>query len=99
MKPKVAVSVPAPPQPLLVGIDLGGTKIEGVLMDADGNERPRQRVATPRNDYEATVAAIAAMVENLLADAAGPGVDGGAATIGVATPGSLSPRTGRECVR
>jgi fructokinase len=83
------------PHPLLVGIDLGGTKIEGVVMDAAGTERPRQRVATPRNDYDATVAAIAAMVESLLADAASAGRGAGTATIGVATPGSLSPRTGR----
>jgi fructokinase len=104
MRPKVAVSTVSAPsatkaKPLRIGIDLGGTKIEGVVMDEAGNERPRQRVATPRDDYAATVAAIAAMVEGLLADAApaghGPGHSAGTATIGIATPGSVSPRTGR----
>ena len=100
MKPKVAVSIPSAPRqpsptPLRVGIDLGGTKIEGVVMDDAGNERPRQRVATPRDDYAATIAAIAAMVGSLLADAAAAGHGGGPATVGVATPGSLSPRSGR----
>ena len=37
-----------------LGIDLGGTKIEGVVMDEAGNERPRQRVATPRDELAAT---------------------------------------------
>lgn len=82
-------------QPLRVGIDLGGTKIEGVVMDPSGSERPRQRVATPRNDYDATIVAIAAMLHSLLDEAAGVGLDPAGATIGVATPGSLSPRTGR----
>jgi fructokinase len=100
MRPKVAVStLSAPslakPKSLRIGIDLGGTKIEGVLMDEAGNERPRQRVATPRDNYEATVAAIAAMVESLLADATIAGRGRATATIGIATPGSLSPRTGR----
>jgi fructokinase len=100
MRPTVPVSTssasaPLKTHPLLVGIDLGGTKIEGVVMGRDGTERPRQRVATPRDDYDATVAAITAMVESLLADAASAGHATGAATIGVATPGSLSPRTGR----
>jgi len=100
MRPKIAVSSSAAPsvaapKPLRIGIDLGGTKIEGVLMDDAGNEFPRQRVATPRDDYDATVAAIAAMVESLIADAGIGGQGIGAATIGVATPGSLSPHTAR----
>jgi fructokinase len=97
MRSRVAVSVAAQalPKPLRVGIDLGGTKIEGVVMDEAGSERPRQRSTTPRNDYEATIAAISAMVRSLLAEAASVGLRTGAASIGVATPGSLSPHTGR----
>ncbi len=89
------MSVSVQPQSLRVGIDLGGTKIEGVVMDETGNERPRQRLATPRNDYKATIAAITAMVQSVLAEAAGTGLRTSGATIGIATPGSLSPRTGR----
>ena len=42
-----------------VGVDLGGTKIEAVAMDAAGAEIFRQRMPTPRHDYSATIAAIA----------------------------------------
>ena len=36
--------------PLALGIDLGGTKIEAALLDADGGLRWRERVATPAGD-------------------------------------------------
>ena len=42
-----------------IGIDLGGTKIEALALDRNGNELLRYRVDTPRNDYAGTVAAIA----------------------------------------
>ena len=38
-----------------IGIDLGGTKIEGIVLDDSGKERARVRVATPQGSYEATV--------------------------------------------
>ncbi|HRD77054.1 MAG TPA: ROK family protein, partial [Hyphomicrobiaceae bacterium] len=72
-----------------IGIDLGGTKIEGVALGADGTERHRIRIASPRGSYEATIAAIREVVEGLEATA------GAAASIGVGMPGSISPRTGR----
>ncbi len=93
MRPKVAVSVSPKPPPLRVGIDLGGTKIEGVVMDEAGTERPRLRVATPRDDYAATIEAIASLVDGLLAEAGAAA--GAQCTIGVATPGSISPSSGR----
>jgi len=71
-----------------IGIDLGGTKIEGVVLAADGSERGRQRILAPRNDYRASVEAIAAMVERLETSA------NVRATVGVGIPGSISPRTG-----
>ena len=70
-----------------IGIDLGGTKIE-VLALEDGRERLRRRIATPAGDYEATLEAVAALVAE--AEAA----VGAKATVGVATPGALSPATG-----
>ena len=36
-----------------IGIDLGGTKIEGIALDEGGREVARQRVATPQGDYAA----------------------------------------------
>ena len=70
-----------------IGVDLGGTKIEGLLLDSDGQERARHRVATPRNDYAATIQAIRDLVLRLEAGA------GEIASVGVGMPGSLSPST------
>ncbi len=67
-----------------LGIDLGGTKIEALLLSETGTERWRQRVATPAGDYAETLRAIAALVERARSEA------GGALGIGVGTPGSLA---------
>ena len=74
-----------------LGVDLGGTKIEIVALDAAGRERLRLRVPSPRGDYGETLAAIAALV----ADAERRlGVAPGASSVGIGTPGSLSRATG-----
>lgn len=72
-----------------VGIDLGGTKIEGGLLDAGGELVARERRPTPAGDYEGTVAVIAALVRALEQRAGAP------VTVGVGTPGSVSSVTGR----
>ena len=72
-----------------IGIDLGGTKIEGIALDGDGTARARLRVATPSGDYEGTVGAVATLVAELEAEA-GAVADG----IGVGIPGAISPATG-----
>jgi len=51
--------------PNLIGIDWGGTKIEGVAMERDGRELLRLREATPRHDYDGCLKAIRAMVDAL----------------------------------
>ena len=71
-----------------IGIDLGGTKIEGIALDSDGTERARRRVPTPAGRYDETVAAIASLID-ALETTVGP-----AATIGVGIPGTVSPATG-----
>ena len=71
-----------------LGVDLGGTKIEAVVLDDSGAERCRRRVPTPRGDYAATLDAIAALVE-AAERAAGP-----CRSVGVGIPGSISPHTG-----
>jgi fructokinase len=78
-----------------IGIDLGGTKIEGVALADDGREIARRRVPTPRDDYEGTLSAIAALVDEL-ERAAGSGASGHQkkVTIGVGIPGAISRRTG-----
>lgn len=71
-----------------IGIDLGGTKIEGVVLDGGGRERHRVRVATPRDDYAATLDAIRRTVGDLERAA------GRHCTVGVGMPGAISPATG-----
>src|SRR5438552_2223485 len=45
-----------------IGVDIGGTKIEALALDAAGREVVRKRIPTPRGDYEATVAAAVPLV-------------------------------------
>ena len=70
-----------------IGIDLGGTKIEGLLLDAEGRELNRLRVPTPAGDYDGTIRAIVELVDAL--DPGEPGL-----TVGVGTPGSVNRRNG-----
>ena len=68
---------------LRIGVDLGGTKIEAVALEASGREAFRKRVLTPRGDYEATVAAVVSLVR-----------EAGEGTVGIGIPGALSRLTG-----
>jgi fructokinase len=72
---------------LRLGIDLGGTKIEGIAL-VGSREIARRRLATPRGDYDATLEAIAALVGDLETRAGRTG------TIGLGIPGTPSPLTG-----
>jgi fructokinase len=72
---------------LRVGIDVGGTKIEGIALDG-GAELARVRVETPRNEYAATLEAIGSVVAELERRIGARG------TVGVGIPGALSPSTG-----
>jgi fructokinase len=73
---------------LRIGIDLGGTKIEGIVLGDGGAELARRRVATPVGDYAATIRAVADIVAGLESEV------GAKATVGVGIPGTLSTRTG-----
>jgi fructokinase len=72
-----------------IGIDLGGTKIELIALDAQGREVLRRRVDTPQGDYRGTVMAIVELVTH--AEAA----LGARAHVGIGTPGAISRLTGR----
>jgi len=72
-----------------IGVDLGGTKIEIVALDAGGRELLRRRVPTPQGDYDATVAAVVRLVTEAEASL------GTRCTVGVGAPGALSAITGR----
>ena len=71
-----------------IGIDLGGTKIEGLVLDTGGVERERLRVPTPPGSYEESVKAIAGVVAELERRV------GARCSVGVAMPGAISPATG-----
>jgi fructokinase len=71
-----------------IGLDLGGTKIEGMALGDDGALLARRRVATPRHDYAATLEAMVGLVRGLEAETGRRG------TVGVGMPGALSPATG-----
>jgi fructokinase len=71
-----------------IGIDLGGTKIEGIAIEDDGRERLRRRIAAPRGDYAKTLDAVAVLVRDIEREA------GEQATVGVGIPGIISPATG-----
>jgi fructokinase len=71
-----------------IGIDLGGTKIEGIALDDDGVEVARHRIPTPAGSYQQTVAAIVAVVDHL------ERATGQHGSVGVGTPGAISPASG-----
>jgi fructokinase len=70
---------------MLIGIDWGGTKIEGVAMERDGSELLRLREVTPRHDYHGCIAAIKTMIAAL------EDKTGQRGSIGIGIPGSLEP--------
>jgi fructokinase len=70
---------------LRLGIDLGGTKIAGIALALGGATVAEHRIAAPRKDYAATLAAIAEMVAGLETAAGARG------TVGVGMPGSMTP--------
>lgn len=73
-----------------IGIDLGGTKTEGILLDRQGNQLARHRVPTPKGDYDGTIATIRDLVARLEDQLPG----GHKATVGLGIPGAISPVTG-----
>ena len=72
-----------------IGIDLGGTKIEGIVLDESGKTLARRRLPSPQGNYRATLDAIADVVLGLERET------GGRCSVGIGIPGALSPATGR----
>jgi fructokinase len=74
---------------LRIGIDLGGTKIEIIALDAASSAvRAQRRICTPRFDYLATLQAIRDLVTTVESELKQTG------TVGIGMPGTLSPATG-----
>jgi fructokinase len=74
--------------PYRIGIDLGGTKIEGLLLNPEGVEQGRVRKPTPQGDYQGTLNTIFNIVQELETGLDSP------ARVGVGIPGIVSPATG-----
>jgi fructokinase len=73
-----------------IGIDLGGTKIEGVILDPSGKEIMRKRIATEREQgYLHILNRLKSMHDDLTVT-----IPGEPTTFGIGTPGAISPRTG-----
>jgi len=74
---------------LRVGIDLGGTKTEGIVMGPSGDILERERRPTPQVDgYDAIVATVCNLVRDLERNV------GQRCHVGIGTPGAISTRTG-----
>jgi fructokinase len=73
-----------------IGIDLGGTKIEGIVLDETGREVFRKRIETQReHGYQHILNRIQGLHDVLAA-----AIRGKEHTFGIGTPGALAPRTG-----
>jgi fructokinase len=73
-----------------IGIDLGGTKIEGIVLNDQGQELARRRIDTQQEGgYRHILNRIHELYGELAKQA-----DGGAHTVGIGTPGAISRRTG-----
>jgi len=70
-----------------LGVDLGGTKIEAILLDENLNTIQRKRVPTPQNDYSQILNTINLLSADLLENVKDY-------SIGICTPGAISKKTG-----
>lgn len=75
-------------EPFRIGVDLGGTKTEAVAIGPRGETLARRRAPTPAHDYAAVLATIGGLVLDIERELGGRG------SVGVGTPGVISPRTG-----
>jgi len=72
-----------------IGIDLGGTKIEGILLDGNFNEITRKRISTNQDQgYDSILKSISSLIQDLRTKS------NSESSIGICTPGILSKNTG-----
>lgn len=72
-----------------IGIDLGGTKTEVILLNGKSQELFRTRIPTVRDDYSATLRDLASLVAQAEAAAGQTGLP-----VGIGIPGTVSRKTG-----
>ncbi len=75
------------PDRLAIGIDLGGTKISGIVLGAGPDALAKRRVDAPRDDYQDSLRAVRDLVRDLENDVAR-----GPLPVGIGVPGSISPK-------
>ena len=89
---------PSTASPHAIGVDLGGTKIEAIVLTADGRTLWRERVATPAGDYRATLTCMAALVTRAEAELSLTGCSVGVGTPGTATATGLMKNANSTCL-
>ena len=77
-----------------MGVDLGGTKIEAIIIDHGGSELFRYRIAAPQNDYKTTLQAIQGLVQKAEQSIGQNASAAEKIPLGVGIPGTLSSITG-----
>ncbi|MDH3210582.1 MAG: ROK family protein [Burkholderiaceae bacterium] len=82
----------------VLGIDLGGSKIEALLLDRQGRDLWRRRVATPQGDYRATLQAITALVTQAETQTGATAINVGIGTPGSATASGLMRNANSTCL-
>lgn len=70
-----------------IGIDLGGTKIEGIALDDAGQELYRKRIDAPQGSYHKTLHAITQLIAEIESNIQT------SASVGIGIPGTISPKT------
>ena len=70
-----------------IGIDLGGTKIEGIALDDAGQELYRKRIDAPQGSYHKTLHAITQLITEIESNTQTSG------SVGIGIPGTISPKT------
>ncbi|EIJ65120.1 ROK family protein [Candidatus Nitrosopumilus salaria BD31] len=70
-----------------LGIDLGGTKTEAILLDESLDVLERKRILTPQNDYQEILDSISSLVLDLSSNVSD-------FSLGICTPGTISKQTG-----
>lgn len=70
-----------------LGVDLGGTKTEAVLLDENFSVIKRKRIPTPQNDYQKILDSISSLVLDISKNVSD-------FSLGVCTPGAISKQTG-----
>ena len=68
-----------------LGIDLGGTKIEGIFLNEQLDVISRKRIPTPQNNYKAIIESVLNLIQEIKTEDC---------TIGICTPGAISKKTG-----